>query len=105
MIYNIEVYIQINYSRGGIGLRALKNLLPMLFFSGTSGEDKPRKRNQEMETRKQCPTQETVEGNFHDDDDQGGSQRHTIAARPGNIKSTQPRRITSMLLKEFKRFF
>lgn len=62
MIYNIEVYIQINYSRGGIGLKALKNVLPMLFFSGTSGEDKPRKRNQEMGTRKQCPTQETVEG-------------------------------------------
>lgn len=83
MTYNIEVYTQINYlSRVGIGLKDIKNVLPMLLFSGTSGEDKTRKRNEEMGTRKQCPTQERVEGNFHDHDGEGGSQRRSSAARP-----------------------
>lgn len=106
MTSNIEVYTEINYSsRAGIVLKGFKTVVPMFLSSGTSGKDKPRKRNQEMGTRKQSPTQERAEGNFHDGDDGGGSQRQSSAARLRNIKSTHPGGIASTLLTETEKLF
>ena len=68
----------------------------MILFSGSSREGQTRKRNQEMEIRKQSLTQDRVKGNFHHDDE-GRAQKTTSKAGLESIKSTHPGGITPML--------